>query len=349
MKKTIDEIFVLRGIACLSVVMVHLSAEVVVSLRESYLLMGFTVLNRAMKYTTPAFIFISGLILFYVYKDRDFKYLPFIKKRLSTILIPYFIWTVIYYGYFIYKGYYTFSLKFFIENLLLGKMSFHLYFILTITQFYLLFGVFRFLFKRYNSHLVIALSAVANILFLKYVNFQYEDRFFMQYLFFFSLGCYVATHLDFFKALLNKWKYAVITFHIGIVLYYAYQFYQYEIKKIPIDGFSAIMTWFIFSAISIISLYYVSMMITKRSKLLFKGLKEVSNASYYIYLSHPLMLIISNEILNKFGIISTSMRFLLNGVIVVSVVLTLAILYSRLKGKLRIPFIGRQKVTGAKQ
>lgn len=349
MKKTIDEIFVLRGIACLSVILVHLSADPVVSLRESFVLMGFTVLNRAVKFTTPAFIFISGLILFYVYKDRDFKYLPFIKKRLSTILIPYFIWTVIYYGYYIYVWNYPFSLKFFLENLLLAKMSFHLYFILTITQFYLLFGVFRFLFKRYNSHLVIALSAIANVLFLKYVNFQYEDRFFMQYLFFFSLGCYVATHLDVFKGLLKKWKYAVITLHIGIVLYYAYQFYQYQVKKIPVDGFTAIMTWFVFCAISIISLYYISMMITERSKPLFKGLKEVSNASYYIYLSHPLMLDISNKILNRFGIISTSMRFLLNGVIVVSVVLTLAISYSRLKGKLKAPFMRKQRLKDAKQ
>lgn len=349
MKKTVDEIYVLRGIACLSVFLVHLSAEAVVSLREGYLLMAFTMLNRAMKYTTPAFIFISGLILFYVYKDREFKYLPFIKKRLSTILIPYFIWTVIYYGYFIYRGYYTFSIKFFMDNLLLAKMSFHFYFILTITQFYILFGVFRFFFKRYNSHLIIVTSAIINIVFLKYIHFQYVDRFFMQYMFFFSLGCYVATHLDIFKTILKKWKYAIIALHIAIILYYSYQFYQYQIKNVPINDFIAIMTWFIFSGISIISLYYVSTLISSGSRLLFRGFKEVSNASYYIYLSHPLVLILSNDFLNRIGIISTSMRFLLNTVIVVSVVLTLSITYSRLKGMIKFPFIRRRRLKKANQ
>ncbi len=349
MKKKVDEIYVLRAIACLSVIMVHISAEAVVSLRESYLLMGFTLLNRAMKFTTPAFIFISGLILFYVYKDRDFKYMTFIKKRLSTILIPYFIWTVIYYGYFIYKGYYTFSVGFFIENFLLGKMSFHLYFILTITQYYLLFGVFRFFFKKYNSHLILVLSAIINILVLRYVQFQYADRFFMRYIFFFCLGCYMAIHLDVFKNLLNKWKYAVITLHVGILLYYAYQFYQYQVKKLPVQGFTVLMTWFVFSALSIISLYYISTFITSRSSLIFRGLKQVSNASYYIYLSHPLMLIISNEFLDSFGIISTSMRFLLNCIIVISIVFTLSIAYSRFKTNFRLRSLANQRFKEAKQ
>ncbi len=333
MKKRIDEIYVLRAMACLSVILVHLSAEPVVTLKRSYILSAFTLLNRAVQYTTPAFIFISAFLLFYIYKDKDFKYFSFLKKRLSTILIPYFIWTIIYYAYFIYKGYYTFSVSFFIKNLMLAKMCYHLYFILTITQFYLLFVVFRFLYKKYNPHLLVILSLIINVLFMKYIYFKYVDRFFMQYLFYFSFGCYVATNIDYFRGLLYKWKYVVFTMHGGIIIYYSYQFYQYQTLKKSVNGYLVNMTWFVFSFLAILSLYLIGVMISKKSKFIFGICKQVSDASYYIYLSHPLILIISNGILNRLGIISIFGRFVLNFIIVLGTVVPSSIVYFNVKKK----------------
>lgn len=331
MKKRIDEINVLRAFACLSVVLVHISAIPVSTLRRSYVLMGFTVLNRAVKYTTPAFIFMSGLLLVYIYKDREFNYFKFLKKRLKSTLIPYFIWTVIYYAYFIKRGYYVFSLEFFMENLLLGKMSFHLYFIVTITQFYFLFGLIRYLFRKYNPHILLVGSFVINVLVIKYVHFKYTDRFFLQYIFFFTLGGYISIYIESFKAIIKKYKYPILLGHGGIVAYYAYQYYQYQFLQRSVDGFIVNMTWFIFSFISIVSLYGIAVWVTNRYKLLYKGFKEVSKASYYIYLSHPLVLTISNSFLKKVGILSISLRFVLNLIIVTGTVVSIAIIYTRIK------------------
>jgi len=74
-KERIDETNIIRGIACLAVVLVHITAGPVTSLREGSIhSIIFTLLNRGAKFTTPTFLFLSGLTLFYSYEERDFKY-----------------------------------------------------------------------------------------------------------------------------------------------------------------------------------------------------------------------------------------------------------------------------------
>lgn len=50
-----------------------------------------------MRYAVPLFKIISGFLLYYsdLYKDR-LNYMPFLKKRLNKVLIPYILWTIIY-------------------------------------------------------------------------------------------------------------------------------------------------------------------------------------------------------------------------------------------------------------
>jgi len=131
-KERIDETNIIRGIACLAVVLVHITAGPVGTLNAgSVHSIIFTLLNRGAKFTTPTFLFLSGLTLFYSYEERDFKYVKFLKKRFSTTLIPYLIWSIIYFLYFYFQGIYSLSPRFLIENILLANMSYHLYFVLT--------------------------------------------------------------------------------------------------------------------------------------------------------------------------------------------------------------------------
>ncbi|SNS09473.1 Surface polysaccharide O-acyltransferase, integral membrane enzyme [Anaerovirgula multivorans] len=345
MKKQINEANILRGIACLAVVLVHISAIPVSTLQSDSIHMKiFSLLNRSVKFTTPTFIFLSGLTMFYSYKDKTFHYFSFLKKRFSATLIPYFLWSLIYYKYFIDQGYYIFSWDFLIENLLLADMSYHLYFILTILQFYLLFGVFLYIFKRFNHNYILIFLLAISIFTVKYVRFPYADRFFARYAFYFGLGCYTAMYIDIIREKLLKYKYLITAGYISISCYYGYQFYQYYGLERSIDNFTIELTWFSFCLIAIMFYSLVAYQIaTKENSVLYGALKKISKASYYIYLSHPLAIFVSEKFLTNLGMLSITRRFLLNIIIVYGMVVPLAVLYSSLKYKLTQYFKSRKR------
>ncbi len=342
-RERIDEANMIRAIACLAVILVHITADAIATLNpgspHSFI---FTIINRSAKFTTPVFLFLSGLTLYYSYSQREFKYNTFLKKRFKSTIVPYLIWSMIYFLFFYSQGIYVFSIEFIMKNILLANMSYHLYFVLTITQFYLLFGVFLYAYKKYNSHILLGITLIANLLFLKYGLMPYSDRFFMKYIFFFSLGCYVAKNLYQIKKNVIKFKYPIIIGYIVTTLYESYTFYKSYVLQESIDSFVVLLSWAVFSAVSIFLLVYVgNEMIAKELKIN-NFFKTISKSSYYIYLSHPLVLYISNKFLLKNGINSITGRTILNGIIVYSVTLTLCIMYTKLKLNIK----NRKKVQG---
>lgn len=337
-RERIDETTIMRGISCLAVIMVHITANPVSMLNAgSTSSILFTLLNRGSKFTTPTFLFLSGLTLFYSYEERDFSYGKFLEKRFQATLIPYFIWSMVYFAYFYFKGIYILAPKFIAENLLLAKTSYHLYFVLTITQFYILFGVFLYVYRRYNSHLILSSTLIMNLLFLKYgaPSMVYADRFFMNYIFFFSLGCYIAKNLSKVKAFIRKYRYVMVGGYIGMVLYDSYLFYQYYILQQSVNVFMVSVSWLVFSTVSIFALMYVGSVTLNKDGKLQNVLKTISKSSYYVYLMHPLFLNISDGWLIEKGMYSITKRSLLNMLIVYTISLSLSIGYTKLKEHLK--------------
>ena len=333
-KERLTEVNYLRAIACLAVIFVHITADLIFLETAGPLTkLGLSFLNRSLKFTTPTFIFISGLILYYNYHDRRIDYRRYWKRRFKVIIIPYVLWTCIYYLYFINRGYYSFSWSFFLEKLLLADMVYHLYFILTILQFYLLFGVFRYLFNKYNANVLLVMFLTVNLLFIRYGYFKYSDRFFMQYLFAFALGCYFGKYYRDIKEKINNYKLPIILGYLGLCLLYTYEFYNLHIlQNYIIDGFFVNLTWVTFSMMAIVFYYYVVVNL-KGSNLNFIKiiLQKISDSSYYIYLGHPLMLFITREILNRFYLPSTTLNFVLTAILVLGTILPFSIIYKAKK------------------
>lgn len=337
-RERIDETTIMRGISCLAVIMVHITANPVSMLNAgSPSSILFTLLNRGSKFTTPTFLFLSGLTLFYSYEARDFSYGKFLKRRFESTLIPYFIWSTVYFMYFYFKGIYILSPKFIAENFLLGKTSYHLYFVVTITQFYILFGGFLYIYRKYNSHLILGSTLIINVLFLKYgaPSMVYADRFFINYIFFFSLGCYVARNLSKVKGFIVKYKYGIVGGYMGMVVYDSYLFYQYYILQQPVSVFWVSVSWLVFSTVSIFALMYVGDTILNKGEKMQRIFKTISKSSYYVYLMHPLFLNISDTWLIEKGIYSITKRSLLNMFIVYTISLCLSIGYTNLKAYLK--------------
>lgn len=331
-KERIDETNIIRAIACLAVIMIHITAEPITTLQKGSIhSMIFTLINRSLRFTTPTFIFLSGLTLFYSYESRNLKYNTFLKKRFSSTLIPYFLWSVVYFLFYYSRGIYSLSPKMFVENLLLAKMSYHLYFILIITQFYILFPLFLNGYKKLNPHLILIVSLVANLLFLRYGYSTYSDRFFMSYIFFFSYGCYVAKYISYYKKTAIKLKYVFALAYGGVSIYDSYLFYQYYIWNKPVSTFLTHITWILIMVFGTFFFTGLAIGIREKHKRINSTFTTIAQSSYYVYLAHPLVLTISNYLLLKLGIYSITGRTILNVVVVYTVTLALSIGYSRLK------------------
>ena len=332
-KESIDETNIIRAIACLAVIMIHITASPITTLEKGSIhSMIFILINRSLRFATPTFIFLSGLTLFYSYEDRIFKYITFLKKRFSGTLIAYGIWSIVYFLFY-YALRYPLSPKMFIKNMLLANMSYHLYFVLIITQFYIIFPMFLSVYKRFNSHIILILSLIGNLLFLKYVYIPYSDRFFMSYIFFFSYGCYVAKHIIFYKKLVEKLKYLFAIAFFSTAIYDSYLFYQYYIWKKPISNFLVNIIWILLTVFAIFFLTNIGMIINKIEGYINSILNTIAESSYYIYLSHPLVLSITNYFLIKIGIYSITGRAILNVIIVYGITLSLSIGYTKFKAK----------------
>jgi peptidoglycan/LPS O-acetylase OafA/YrhL len=108
-----------------------------------------------MHFTRYAFVFISAFVLFYGYRDRKLRPLRFWRKRFSSVVLPYLLWTAIYFGLDTVNGTWPglgiwlarYGLK-----VLWGNEWYHLYFLLVTIQFYFLFPAIRWLVGRCAGH-----------------------------------------------------------------------------------------------------------------------------------------------------------------------------------------------------
>lgn len=157
-KDRLSEIEIVRGIAITGVLVIHGTSQALAEVpigSRSYL--PYLILNKASHFSIPTFILLSGLVLFYLYFhswNRD-QFIPFYKKRLVFLLIPYVIWSVFYYFFnsrisripLQHLSFYDF-----VRKILSGSAGYHLYFVLLIVQYYLIFPCILLVMKKIDKH-----------------------------------------------------------------------------------------------------------------------------------------------------------------------------------------------------
>ncbi|WNQ11528.1 acyltransferase [Paenibacillus aurantius] len=144
-KERITELETVRALAILAVLVIHVTASGTVELPSGGVSRGiYLVLNKLSNFSVPAFVLMSGLVLFYRYGDDWGKgqAAAFYRKRLQYIVLPYLVWSGFYivYNRLIHGEAVTgITLSRLGDNLLWGEASYHLYFIVLIVQYYALF------------------------------------------------------------------------------------------------------------------------------------------------------------------------------------------------------------------
>jgi probable poly-beta-1,6-N-acetyl-D-glucosamine export protein len=157
------------------------------------------------------FIFISGVVLYHKYSG-SFHVSTFYKKRLSSVLPPYLVWSTFYYFYPIVIGSLysalfrdstygsNISLSGFATQLAIGIG--HLWFVVLIIQLYLLYPFLVKLYNRFSRQkntifmlsLVFLVQLIFRFIFLPTSPFGLPQVFFLSGIFYFVFGFFVAEH-----------------------------------------------------------------------------------------------------------------------------------------------------------
>lgn len=326
-----NELSFLNIIFCLLVIFIHISSEPVTALsKESWQYRVFFVPWRLSAFVVQGFIFLSGLKMFLINKNEN--YIKYCLSRFKKIVIPYVFSVVMFYAYFLWRNYFDFSIKDLMGYILKGDLVSHFYFVIIIVQFYILKPIWKAMLEKINPVVAIILSVVL-MFFFKYALswFIYNDRVFTSYLTYWVLGCYVGKYYDNLLSHIKKYKSAYISqFSIfalaeGIISYI--QFAHGGMILIEELHFVYCISAILFTLA--ISTGFCHKIMS------FKLVQKTDNASYYIYLIHPLFIFIVDGMLHNLQINDIGTAFVIRGIVTYVMSVFLSVIYLEMKGKVK--------------
>ena len=300
----------IRALAMCGVLMIHSgSYALLASHPNAALIAVFEILTR---FSIPIFFFVSAFGLFVKHApDKAFSYWGFLKKRLKTIFIPYLVWSMIYIV--VAHDYASLQPLNLTYKLFFGLGSYQLYFLVILIWFYILMPLWRIIIPSMAKAPVLSLSILflAQMLFNYYsVNYLWNvqtshpllNAFFTyrvsywvaHYIFVFVFGGIAALHAASFRALCARHLAAICAFILlaaaNIIGYCAY--YQtahgytliecintFHQLSIPGEIYTLAATLFTFAICDRITNTGFSKLLTM-----------LANASFTIYLVHPLFM-----------------------------------------------------------
>lgn len=306
-KKRYSEIDIFKGLCILAVVAIHMSGIILnngtlpISKMDDYYL--FSVITR---FCVPGFILASGFLL--ALKKLYINPIPFLLNRLIYIITPYLIWSV-FYSYFWSKlNGVPLNLK---NNLLFGTASYHLYFIIVIVQFYVIFLIVQKLIEYIKPwHLGVLL--ICQLLFNDWARnngfhisgYNLVTTFF-PWVFIFFFGCYVGRNYSHIQTLLIKlrpylWGGLFISMFYQLCRYLQMFFEGVKPKSIP-DGIVIFLTLFVFTLV----VSYNKEIGKFKNSYLIRFLNRIGLLSFGIYLVHPIIIpFFVLKVVPKFTVVS---------------------------------------------
>lgn len=284
-------------------------------LATSSAVVGLIMLTR---FSRDAFLFVSACMLTYSYKDsRSIALVHYSKRRFLSVGVPYLTWTVIYFFYTSLSNvrgipYYSFhsadimslsGLHYFIHILLTGY--YHLYYLIVIMEFYLLFPLMMKFVRRFSQwHVHIMVCAllwqiafgvlVSPHLFGIKISGVVQTRLITSYAIYLIGGMIVALHLD----PIHEWICAKARWIIALTIASAVvaEVFSYQSRhsslpaflKTGTNIFSPAILPFNIGAILCVYLFGVYLVAPQRRRRTRAMVQSGSDNSYGVYLSQML-------------------------------------------------------------
>ena len=309
----------------LGVIAIHVGSMAVTDAEASPFLVLIT--NILSRYSVPAFFFISGYGLFYSKPlEERLDYGAFLKKRLKSIGRPYLLASLFYLCYyaFLNRDMSVLDPSNILFSLFFGTAQYHIYFLVILIWFYLLFPLWRSLMRAMEK---IGLKVALPLLFIAQLllfegNFHfwtypqwiasspallnlcnYRLNYFpFFYLFIFMLGGVIARHYEGFKELITRQKALLTAFFAASAGCNTWLFYRWTFKwQMPYENTVNYLQQLSLPGLvyTIASILFFSMVLQSGRYPLKRALKSMSDRSFVIYLIHPVFIDQLENLLNR--------------------------------------------------
>lgn len=292
-----------RALAILAVLAIHTTSTAVASLpTDSLLFPVYLAVNAAANFAVPSFLFLSSLVLFYNYDGRTgINWRKFYVKRLSTVIIPYVLWSFFYFllvnrnhGLKMWEKW-----PVFLNKLVDGSNYTHLYFLVILLQFFILFPLFLRLTRLQwvRSNLILLGIVLQTAFYLgNYYLFHLHKvgTYAGPYLLYFFLGAHVGILLKSSSTLLSRFNPALYAAVLLLGAAYVVQIWMQKFSPnyIPQPWLSRVnfVSVYAYCSVCCLFLIHVSARLFDGGWFIRKFLMSVGVASFGIYLMHPAIL-----------------------------------------------------------
>ncbi|MCM3489981.1 acyltransferase [Alkalihalophilus marmarensis] len=316
-KAPIYELNVVRGLAILAVLMVHATSIAAVTLdTTSMSFFAYNAYNTFFRFGTATFILLSSFVLFYSYYHRDISrslVTNFYKKRMLYILIPYFVFSLIYItvNSRMFSNYAGFSdfLNDFGNKLMMGSAHPHLYFVFISVQFYLLFPLFLVFLKKFPKvvkHLIwigFVIQFAYSLLNHFYIKYPYVGSISLSYMSHYLTGAFIGIYYESIKQwfsmkvrpLFSKQRLVILgiaVIWVFAVIGHIYLYYMQRAHGVSFDSKIFHLFWSLHTYFSALVTILIGHWIYKFGKpFIVNSLTYLGMLSFGIYLIHPLFLL----------------------------------------------------------
>lgn len=336
-KPYFHELTTMTAVLTLLVIYSHSTSQAIAGYDVSslaYAVVFFT--KRLCSVAVPGFIFLSAAKYFATLRTDGFRYGAFLIKRVRKLVPAYILWVCIYYAYFVGRDYFPFRVADLLKYIADGTLVAHFYFIFVILQFYVLMPLWRRLARLKTAPLaaVTALSFVVMLISqMAFPDFAYRHMVFTSYVFFWLLGILCGTHYDAFKKLLTSHRTVPLITFVVFAAHFVLSYFKS--RGMLVYAPERALHFVCVTALLLFMMYFCVKIPPERIPF-WRLFKALADASFYIYLSHILVIFIVEQYTAALGLtLSTLLRLLL----ALTVPTTLSIAYATLSKKIR----GRQK------
>lgn len=330
----------------LLVIFIHIAAEGVTEYRTDSLPFAFLCsAHRLSSFVVQGFLFLSGVKLFLPRRDAAFSYPKFYLSRAKRVVLPYLAVFALFCVYFVSTGILAPDLPYFLRECLTGGLVGHFYYVAIMCQFDLLVPLWRTLVRKCSPLLTVLVSLfVMNLCrghlpevvrLLTGYELSLNSRLFTTYLFYFVCGIFCGARYNGFTEFLDRRRSGItvltaVTGMIDCLLIWAIRNGRYY--PTWADDFHVLYC----TAAILCTLSYAKKIadsIPALPQLPF--IRHLSDASYNIYLIHPLIIFLADSLLDRAGILSLTGRLVLRAAAVYTVSLGGCVLWEIAKREIK--------------